>query len=63
MDEQEERRLVQENLGPALLAVTWVFAAVATAVIASRYYVRITILHRTRIDDWLIIITYVRAPV
>jgi TRAP-type C4-dicarboxylate transport system permease small subunit len=60
--EEKDAKLAEENLGPALLAVCWVFAAIATAVIISRYYVRIHILRRTRIDDWLIFITYVCLP-
>lgn len=63
MDPLDERGLVEENLGPALLAVAWVFAAIAFVVVASRYYVRLRIVqeHRLRVDDWLILITYVLA--
>lgn len=48
-----------ENLGPALVAVAWVFAAVAVIVVAARFYVRRNIVHRLTLDDWIILFTLV----
>lgn len=51
-----------ENLGHAVVAVAWVFAAVATGVIAARLYVCLRILHKVSIDDYIIFLTLVRYP-
>lgn len=48
-----------DNLGPTLIAVAWVFAAVAFVVIAIRCYVRLRIIRRFHLDDWFILLTYV----
>jgi hypothetical protein len=48
-----------ENLGPALVAIAWVFAAFSAIVIAFRIYVRLKITNRFQIDDWLILFTFV----
>jgi hypothetical protein len=51
--------LSSENLGPALLAVAWAFAAFSAIVIAFRIYVRLKIMKRFQLDDWLILFTFV----
>ena len=51
--------LAQENLGPTLLITAWILAAVATAVVFTRYYIRMRVLRRTSLDDWLILLTLV----
>ena len=51
--------LAQENLGPALLIIAWLFAAVAVVVVFARYYVRIKIVRKTCLDDWLILLALV----
>ncbi|KAF3057244.1 integral membrane protein [Daldinia childiae] len=45
------------NLGPSLLAIAWVFTGISTLVVALRFYVRISILRRFRLDDCMIVIT------
>lgn len=48
-----------ENLGPALVAVAWVFNVIAVIVVAARFYVRRNIIHRLSLDDWIILFTLV----
>lgn len=48
-----------ENLGPALVAVAWVFNVIAVIVVAARFYVRRNIVHRLSLDDWIILFTLV----
>ncbi|KAL4942941.1 hypothetical protein BDV06DRAFT_221700 [Aspergillus oleicola] len=44
-------------LGTAVLAVAWIFAGLATTVVAIRYYVRVKIIRRLTVDDGLIFLT------
>ncbi|KAL4869524.1 hypothetical protein BDV12DRAFT_196154 [Aspergillus spectabilis] len=44
------------NLGTAVLAIAWIFAGLATAVVATRYYVRVKIIRKLAVDDGLIFI-------
>lgn len=48
-----------ENLGPALVAVAWVFNVIAVIVVTARFYVRRNIVHRLSLDDWIILFTLV----
>lgn len=48
-----------QDLGPTLLAIAWVFASVSIIVVAVRYYVRLRIIHRFDIADWIILFTLV----
>jgi uncharacterized membrane protein len=50
-----------ENLGPTLIAIAWAFAVFSAVVIAFRCYVRLKIVNRFQIDDWLILFTFVGA--
>jgi hypothetical protein len=52
-------RTATQNNGPALLAIAWVFAAIAIVVVASRLYVRLRLVNRFKVDDWFIIATFV----
>lgn len=52
-----EEDLAKENLGIALIIVAWVFAAIAIVIVATRYYVRMRIVRKIHVDDWLILIT------
>ncbi|KAM3069128.1 hypothetical protein ACMFMG_010653 [Clarireedia jacksonii] len=49
------------NLGPAVVAVSWVFGALAIIVVGTRYYVRLRIVGRFTIDDWLIALVLILA--
>lgn len=52
--------LSRQNLGPTLDVIAWLFAAVATIVVFTRYYVRLSVKRSTGIDDWIILLTLVR---
>ncbi len=52
--------LSRQNLGPTLDIISWLFAAVATIVVFTRYYVRLRVKRSTGIDDWIILLTLVR---
>jgi hypothetical protein len=49
------------NLGPGVLAVSWVFGALAIIIVGTRYYVRLRIVERFTIDDWLIALVLVNS--
>lgn len=49
------------NLGPAVVIVAWIFSAIAIAVVFTRYYIRLKIVRKTTIDDWLILLTLVSS--
>lgn len=51
-----------DNLGPAVLAVAWSFAVLAAAVVGARIYVRLQVVRRLRIDDYIILLTLVSLP-
>lgn len=51
-----------DNLGPAVLAVAWTLAAVATLVVAARLYVRLRIVRTLNADDYIILLTLVCLP-
>lgn len=55
----ENAGLANENLGPALELISWLFAAIAIIVVSFRYYVRTKITRIAGIDDWLILLTLV----
>ncbi|KAH7123585.1 integral membrane protein [Dendryphion nanum] len=55
------RKAASDDLGPTLVAVCWVFAALAFVVIAVRCFVRLRIVQRFNIDDWFILLTYALA--
>ncbi|KAI0384613.1 hypothetical protein F5Y04DRAFT_277339 [Hypomontagnella monticulosa] len=46
-----------DNLGPAVLSVAWVFAGISILVVAARFYVRIRIVRKLGIDDYIILLT------
>lgn len=53
----------RENRGPLTLAAIWVLTGLASLVVIARLYVRQWVLQSTGIDDWLIGIAMVSAPV
>jgi hypothetical protein len=55
-------KIAAENKGPVLLTIAWVFATIAIVVVASRLYVRLRLINRFRVDDWLITATFVSSP-
>lgn len=61
MDEEANKKLAAASLGTSLLVVAWVFCFIALVVIVARIYVRSRLLNRFKLDDWLIILTYVSA--
>lgn len=61
MASENSASLAKENLGPALLVVAWVFAAISLLVISVLCYVRLRITKRFQVDDWLILFTFVSA--
>jgi hypothetical protein len=61
MGEPGDAALAQENLGPTLLIVAWVFASISLIVLSGRVYVRLRIIRKFGIDDWLILLTFVRT--
>ncbi|KAM0814059.1 putative Integral membrane protein [Seiridium cardinale] len=50
-----------KSLGPAVLGIAWVFAALAIAVVGARFYVRLGIIRRLTVDDYIIVITFLLA--
>jgi len=48
-----------QNRGPELLAVTWVFTSVALLVVIAKFYTRVKVLHSTGLDDALVILSMV----
>ncbi|KAI0896496.1 hypothetical protein F4806DRAFT_464727 [Annulohypoxylon nitens] len=50
-----------DNLGPAVVIVAWVFATISTAVVITRFYVRLRILRFLTIDDYIVAITLMLA--
>ncbi|GAB1312629.1 hypothetical protein MFIFM68171_02839 [Madurella fahalii] len=46
-----------DDLGPAVIAVAWVFASLAILVVGARLYARLRIVRRLSIDDCLILFT------
>lgn len=52
-------RQAPNTLGAAVIAVAWVFGALAIIVVASRFYVRMRIVRRLFTDDYIIVITFV----
>ena len=42
--------------GPLILSLTWVLAALALTLIATRFYVRVNILHALGADDWVMLL-------
>ncbi|KAF2438305.1 hypothetical protein P171DRAFT_504428 [Karstenula rhodostoma CBS 690.94] len=61
MDKRAAAALSKDNLGPDLLVVAWVFASISLIVVIMRTYVRVHILRRFNIDDWLIYLTFILA--
>lgn len=59
MERRSDPELSKDNLGPALIIVSWVFASISLIVIIMRTYVRVHILRRFNFDDWLIYLTFV----
>jgi hypothetical protein len=51
--------MAADDLGPAIVAVAWSFAALATLVVGVRIHVRLRILQTLRIDDYIILLTLV----
>jgi len=49
----------QQTKGPTVLAVCISLTTVATVFVAARLYVRVKILSRLGLDDWLIIVSMV----
>jgi hypothetical protein len=49
----------KDNLGPTALVIAWVFLVFAIVVVVTRYYVRLRIVRRFGMDDWLILLTTV----
>ncbi|KAF3767312.1 hypothetical protein M406DRAFT_252473 [Cryphonectria parasitica EP155] len=50
-----------QNLGPALVAVAWVFSFIAIVIVTARFYVRRNIIQRLSLDDWIILFTLALA--
>lgn len=50
-----------ENLGPAVVVVAWVFAALAIVIVSARFYVRLRIVRKMFKDDYIILITLVSS--
>lgn len=50
-----------ENLGPVLLKSMWVGAAVVSATMVTRFYVRARLVARIAPDDWIMLLAYVRS--
>ncbi|KAI1204110.1 uncharacterized protein F4807DRAFT_472677 [Annulohypoxylon truncatum] len=50
-----------DNLGPAVVTVSWIFATLSTAVVLARFYVRLRIIRSFTIDDYIIALTLLLA--
>ncbi|KAI1764979.1 integral membrane protein [Hypoxylon sp. FL1150] len=49
--------MAAENLGHAVVAVAWIFAAIATGVVGARLYVCLRIMRKVSIDDYIVFLT------
>ncbi|KAI2467185.1 hypothetical protein F4781DRAFT_402863 [Annulohypoxylon bovei var. microspora] len=45
------------DLGPVVIAFAWILATISTSIVAIRFYVRLTIIRKLSLDDYIIIIT------
>ncbi|KAI0532439.1 integral membrane protein [Xylaria digitata] len=52
-----------QELGSVVVSIAWVFAAVSAGVIAARFYVRLVVLRRTTLDDFIILVAFLFALV
>ena len=48
-----------QNRGPELLAIIWVFTILALLVVITRFYTKIKVLHKTGLDDALVVFSMV----
>ncbi|KAI0860849.1 integral membrane protein [Xylaria cubensis] len=48
-----------ENLGPAVISIAWVFGALSVGVVGARFYVRLRILNKLTVDDYVIVIALI----
>lgn len=48
------------SMGPAILAVTWVFTGIATLVVMCKIWARFKIIGQTGFDDLLTVVALVR---
>jgi hypothetical protein len=55
--------LAQQNLGRTLDIIAWLFAAIAIIIVSVRCYVRLKVIRRVGIDDWLILLTLVSPTI
>ncbi|KAI1138228.1 hypothetical protein F5Y05DRAFT_385542 [Hypoxylon sp. FL0543] len=53
--------MASDNLGPTVVVVSWVFAALAMLVVFGRFYVRLRIVRKFTVDDYIVAITLVLA--
>jgi hypothetical protein len=49
------------SLGPAVIAVAWVSATLALAIVIARFYVRLRVVKSLKVDDCIILLTLVSA--
>ncbi|KAI1417112.1 hypothetical protein F5Y13DRAFT_204453 [Hypoxylon sp. FL1857] len=47
------------DLGPAVLGVAWTFASVSILIVSLRFYVRLSIVRKLTLDDYVIIVTLI----
>lgn len=45
-------RYLAQDQGPHILAATWLMTALATLVVAGRFYIRYKVIKRGGADDW-----------
>ncbi|OTA68573.1 integral membrane protein [Hypoxylon sp. EC38] len=50
-----------KNLGPSVVAIAWTSTLLSGTVLFGRFYVRLRILQRLTIDDWIVAITFLLA--
>ncbi|KAI0152044.1 hypothetical protein F4776DRAFT_599985 [Hypoxylon sp. NC0597] len=48
-----------DDLGPAVLGVAWTFAGISILIVALRFYVRLGIVKKLTLDDYVIILTLI----
>ncbi|KAI1396280.1 hypothetical protein F4819DRAFT_500361 [Hypoxylon fuscum] len=53
--------MISNNLGPTVVAISWVFAALSAVLVLARFYVRLRIVRRFTIDDCIVAVTLLLA--
>lgn len=51
--------MAEANLKSGVLSVAWIFFGISFAIVFARLYIRVRIVKRTTIDDYIVLLTLV----